>query len=89
MVIVYTVYMCLFTDNGYLRLPFSDLHSIMNTVQLGFFLFLIGFLLFYLTRFYLQNKNTDVEGILKILWFILFSAFSPFLFFYAIPTYLL
>ena len=25
--------------------------------------------------------------ILKILWFILFSAFSPFLFFYAIPTF--
>ena len=33
-----------------------------------------------------KNKDSEGEGVLKILWFILFSAFSPFLFFYAIPT---
>ena len=60
----------------------------MNTVLLGFFLFLIVFLLYYLTRFYLQNKNSDYTSILKILWLILFSAFSPFLFLYAIPAFL-
>jgi two-component system, NarL family, sensor histidine kinase ComP len=59
----------------------------MNTVLLGFSLFLIIFLLFYLTRFYLLNKKSDIESILKILGFTLFSAFSPSLFFYAIPTF--
>jgi two-component system, NarL family, sensor histidine kinase ComP len=69
-------------------IAFDGFNILMNTVLLGFFLFLIIFLLYYLTRFYLQNKNTDYKGILKIIWLILFSAFSPFLFLYAIPAFL-
>ena len=86
MIILYTIYCAILLIMAII-IPILGFNSIINTVLLGFFLFLIGFLLFYLIRFYLQNKNSDIEGILKILWFTLFLAFSPSLFFYAIPTF--
>lgn len=86
MIILYTIY-CATLLIMAIIIPILGFNSIINTVQLGFFLFLIGCLLFYLIRFHLQNKNSDIEGILKILLFTLFSAFSPSLFFYAIPAF--
>lgn len=67
---------------------FDKLYFYIRTIQLIFFLLLIGYVFFHLTRFYLKNKNSEGEGVLKILWLTLFSAFSPFLCFYAIPNIL-
>ena len=86
MIKIYTVY-CVYLLTMAVSIPLLGFNSIIiNTVLLVFSLFLIGFLLLFLTRFYLPNKNSDIEGILKILWFFLFLAFSPTLFLYAIPT---
>ena len=58
---------------------------ILTNVLLVFLIGLIGFLFFYLIRFYYKNKNSKANDVLKILWFTLFSAIIPFLCFYAIP----
>lgn len=57
-------------------------------IQLLFFLLLICYLLFHLIRFYLKNKNSEGNNVLKILWITLFSAFSPFVCLYVIPIIL-
>ena len=86
MVKLYNVY-CIYLLTMAIFIPLLGFNSIIiNTVLLVYSLFLIGFLLLFLTRFYLPNKNSDIAGILKIFWFFLFLAFSPSLFLYAIPT---
>jgi two-component system, NarL family, sensor histidine kinase ComP len=69
--------LALFTTLGF--------NSALTNVQLVFLIGLIGFLFFYLIRFYYKNKNSKANDVLKILWFTLFSAIIPFLCFYAIP----
>lgn len=55
-------------------------------VQLLFFLLLICCLLFHLIRFYLKNKNSEGDNVLKILWVTFFLAFSPFVCLYVFPN---
>ena len=67
LVILYTFY-CVYLLIMTVLIPLFGFNSIIiNTILLIFSLFLIVFLLLYLTRFYLPNKNSDIEGILKIL----------------------
>ena len=69
--------LALFTTLGF--------NSALTNVQLVFLIGLIGFLFFYLIRFYYKNKNSKANDVLNILWFTLFSAIIPFSCFYAIP----
>lgn len=64
---------------------FHGFNPILNFVQLFLYVILIIALLFHLIVFYIRNKNTEGKGVLRILWFTLFSALSPSLFLYAIP----
>lgn len=61
-------------------------NSMLTNVQLVFLIVLIGYLFFYLIRFYYKNKDSEGKDVLKILWFTIFSAIIPFLCLYAVPT---
>jgi len=55
------------------------------TIKLLLFLFLICYLLVYLTRFYFKHKTSEGHVVLKILLLTLMLSFGPFITFYAIP----
>lgn len=63
-----------------------ELNFHIEIIELLFFLLLICCLLFHLIRFYLKNKNSEGNNVLKILWITLFLAFSPFVCLYVIPS---
>ncbi len=59
--------------------------SIVSIVELALFVVILCFTLFTFTRFYFKNKHTEEKNSLKILFFTLVIAFTPFVCFYAIP----
>lgn len=65
-----------------------SLRFYVREIELLFFLSLLLYLLFQLIKFYIKNRKDDINGILKVLIFILFLAFGPFILFFAIPSIL-
>lgn len=59
-----------------------------TSIELFYLLLYIFILLLYLVWFYVKNKDTEANNILKMICISLFLTFSPFVFVYIIPTIL-
>ncbi len=64
---------------------FGKIHSFMRMVELGFFIFLVCFLIFLLTRLNIRHKNSEGKVIIQILSTAFVIGFSPFVILYAVP----
>ncbi|WP_342514208.1 ATP-binding protein [Sporosarcina sp. FSL K6-1522] len=67
---------------------FPVINNYISEFKLLFCSSILFYFLFYLIRFYSEYKHSEGKSILKILKFTIFLAFSPFTFFYAVPTIL-
>lgn len=84
LVIVYTIYSVVLSVN-IINQFHPSLQFYVREIELLFFLSLLLYLLFQLIKFYIQNRKSDINGILKVLIFMMCLAFGPFILFFAIP----
>ncbi|MBE1555112.1 sensor histidine kinase [Sporosarcina limicola] len=80
--ILYTIFLLTIAGNHL----FYIINNFIIEFKLLYFSLLLSYLLFYIFSFYVKHKDSEGSTVIKILGMIIFLSFSPFVFFYAIPT---